>query len=228
VAVLSVGIDVAENRGLDVVVVDAGRHLVGAHLPRVSPDELRTRLEALKPDLAVVAIDSPPGIGSSGRSRPCELSLRARGLNIFSTPSDPARFARPFYNWMRVGQEAFQAAHAAGFELFAPGRGVRGSAVEVYPHASDVALRGRRPPPGVTRSVSRKRSWRSDTLRLAGLEGTDRLRSIDAVDAALAALTGLFAVEGSFEAVGVDPFFIIVPAPAEPVLRPAAGWRNET
>jgi predicted nuclease with RNAse H fold len=202
--------DVSENRGLDVVVMDSGRRLVGPPRERVSPDELRTCLEGLKPDLAVVAIDSPPGIGRSGRSRPCELGLRARGLNIFSTPSDPARFARPFYNWMRVGQEAFQAARAAGFELFTPGRGVRGSALEVYPHASDVALRGGAPPPGVTRSASRKRKWRSETLQLAGLD-PGALGSIDAVDAALAALTGLYGLEGAFEAVGSPPFFIIVP-----------------
>ncbi len=208
--VLSVGVDVSENRGLDVVVMDSRRRLTGPPLRRMSPGELGTRLDGLKPDLAVVAIDSPPGLGISGRSRPCELGLRARGLSIFSTPSDPARFARPFYNWMRVGQEAFDAARAAGFELFTPARGVRGSALEVYPHASDVALRGRPPPPGVTRSGGRKRKWRSETLRLAGLDD-DRLRSIDAVDAALAALTGLYGLEGSFEAVGTPPFFIIVP-----------------
>jgi len=211
--VLSAGVDVSENRGLDVVVIDSRRRLVGPPLRRVSPDELRTRLDELKPDLAVVAIDSPPGIGLAGRSRPCELGLRARGLNIFSTPSDPARFARPFYHWMRVGQEAFHAAGAAGFELFSPGRGVRDSALEVYPHASDVALRGGAPPPGVTRSTSRKREWRSETLRLAGLD-TGALGSIDAVDAALAALTGLYGLEGSFEAVGSPPFFIIVPTAA--------------
>jgi predicted nuclease with RNAse H fold len=207
---LSAGVDVSENRGLDVVVVDSRRHLAGSPRRRVSPDELRTRLDELKPDLAVVAIDSPPGIGLSGRSRPCELELRGRGVNVFSTPSDPARFARPFYNWMRVGQEAFQAARAAGFELFTPGRGVRGSALEVYPHASDVALRGGTPPPGVTRSTSRKRKWRSETLRRAGLDA-GALGSIDAVDAALAALTGQYGLEGSFEAVGSPPFFIIVP-----------------
>ncbi len=207
---MSIGVDVSENRGLDVVVMDSRRRLVGPPWRRVSPDEFRTRLDDLKPDVAAVSIDSPPGIGMSGRSRPCELDLRARGLNIFSTPSDPARFARPFYNWMRVGQEAFQAARAAGFELFTPGRGVRGSALEVYPHASDVALRGRPPPPGVTRSASRKKKWRSDTLQLAGLD-VDRLVSIDAVDAALAALTGLYGLEGWFEAIGTTPFFIIVP-----------------
>jgi predicted nuclease with RNAse H fold len=212
VVALSVGVDVSENHGLDLVVMDGRRRIVGPHLPRVSPDELRKRLDELKPDLAVVAIDSPPGPGISDKSRPCELSLRARGVNIFSTPSDPSRFARPFYNWMRVGQEAFQAAQAAGFELFSPGNGVRGSALEVYPHASDVALRGGPPPAGVTGGTGRKKSWRSETLRLAGVEGTDRLRSVDAVDAALAALTGLCALESSFEAVGSSPFFIVIPA----------------
>ena len=191
------------------------RRLSGPPRQRVSPDELLVCLEGLKPDVAVVAIDSPPAIGLSGASRPCELRLRARGLNIFSTPSDPVRFERPFYNWMRTGHQAFQAAQAAGFELFAPEQGICDSALEVYPHATDVALRGRPPPPGVTNNAGRKKKWRTETLELAGLTESDRLRTLDAVDAALAALTGLCGLEGSFEAVGAPPFFIVIPRALE-------------
>jgi Protein of unknown function (DUF429) len=112
---------------------------------------------------------------------------------------------------MRTGHEAFEAARAAGFELFAPEKGIAGSALEVYPHATDVALRGRPPPHGVTGNAGRKKKWRTGTLELAGLTESDRLGTLDAVDAALAALTGLCGLEGSFEAVGAPPFFIVVP-----------------
>ena len=193
------------------MVLDSMRRLAGPPRRRVSPDELLVCLQGLKPDVAVVAIDSPPALGLSGASRPCELRLRARGLNIFSTPSDPVRFARPFYNWMRTGHDAFEAAEAAGFELFAPEKGIRDSALEVYPHATDVVLRGRPPPPGVTKNAGRKKKWRTETLELAGVTESDRLGTLDAVDAALAALTGLCGLEGSFEAVGAPPFFIVLP-----------------
>jgi predicted nuclease with RNAse H fold len=212
--VLSVGVDVSENRGLDVVVLDNKRRLVEIPESRVSPDGLRAIIESLKPDVDVVAIDSPPGIGIAGASRECELALRLRGVNIFSTPSDATRFARPFYNWIRVGHKAFTAAEAAGFPLFTSENTIRGCSIEVFPHATDVFLRGCLPPAGVTRRVSRKRNWRSETLRLAGVEETDRLTSLDAVDAALAALTGLHAIEGAVEAIGDPPFWIIAPRSA--------------
>jgi predicted nuclease with RNAse H fold len=215
VGVLSVGVDVSEKRGLDVVVLDSMRRLADPPRQRVSPDELLVYLDGLKPDAAVVAIDSPPALGLSGASRPCELRLRARGVNVFSTPSDPARFEKPFYNWMRTGHEAFEAARAAGFGLFAPEKGIRDSALEVYPHGTDVALRGGPPAPGVTKNPGRKRKWRTETLRMAGLRESHRLRSLDAVDAALAAFTGLCGLEGSFEAVGAPPFFIVIPRALE-------------
>jgi predicted nuclease with RNAse H fold len=209
-----VGVDVSENRGLDVVVLDSDRHLAVAPERRMSPGGLGRLLGSLGDDVGVVAIDSPPGPGLSGPSRACELVLRRRGVPVFSTPSDPARFARPFYNWVRVGARAFEAARSAGFGLFVGGDSVEHRAVEVFPHASDVFLRGHRPPSGVTRRAGTKRRWRTETLRRAGMEEVDQLRSLDAVDAALAAVTGLHGLERNFEAVGEPPFLIVVPAAA--------------
>jgi predicted nuclease with RNAse H fold len=205
-------VDVSENRGLDVAILDSDRRFRSVPERRVSPDRLMTIIDSLKPDVEVVAIDSPPSIGTSGSSRECELALRRRGVNIFSTPSDAERFARPFYNWMRFGQAAFEAAAAVGFPLYSSGQEVLGHSVEVFPHASDVFLRGKLPPRGVTGNPRRKREWRIATLELAGVDSADQLSSLDAVDAALAALTGLHGVEGTFEAIGRQPFFILVPA----------------
>jgi predicted nuclease with RNAse H fold len=221
---LCVGVDVSENRGLDVVVVDAAGQLVGSPQRRYQPEDLGRLLGDLHPDVAVVAIDSPPAIGPEGASRACERALRARGIGVFSTPSDPARFAHPFYNWVRVGQATFEAAAAAGFELFAPETGLVGSAAEVYPHACDVILRGTAPPRGVTRRHSAKRQWRTETLRLAGFVEVDRLASLDAVDAALGALGACVALRHGYEALGEAPFFVVVPTPPPtgPVVKAGA------
>jgi hypothetical protein len=66
----------------------------------------------------------------------------------------------------------------------------------VFPHASAVALAGSRPPPGTSRRGTAKRAWRTAVLQAAGLD-TSELRSLDAVDAALAALTALMVAEGT-------------------------------
>jgi hypothetical protein len=80
-----------------------------------------------------VAIDSPPGPGREpgATSRLCERELRALGVNIFLTPSDPDRFAGPFSDWVRVGSRAFDVAAAVGYPLQGDSGVVRGCAVEV-------------------------------------------------------------------------------------------------
>jgi predicted nuclease with RNAse H fold len=218
---LSAGVDVSENRGLDVVILDPARRLACPPLRRLSPRELRDLLRS-ETQIGVVAIDSPPGPGQDGPTRRCEQAMRALGIKIFSTPADPQRFARPFYNWVRVGEQAFAAAAEANFALLGVTESetrpdaLRGRAIEVFPHASDAFLRGRLPPAGITRSPVTKKKWRSETLAQYGLVEIDRLRTPDAVDAALAALTGLYFLEGTFEGVGEAPDVIIVPSVPRP------------
>jgi predicted nuclease with RNAse H fold len=221
---LSAGVDVSENRGLDVVILDAARRLACPPLRRLSPVDLRDVLRS-ETEIGVVAIDSPPGPGRDGPTRRCEQAMRALGIKIFSTPADPQRFARPFYNWIRIGQQAFAAAADAGFALLGATEvdkrvdAFRGRALEVFPHATDVFLRGHLPPAGVTRSPLMKKRWRSETLARSGVVEIDRLTTPDAVDAALAALTGLYFLEGTFEGLGEAPDLIIVPSvpPKRPI-----------
>ena len=208
--VLAVGVDVSKTRALDVVVLDERRCLVGGPRSRVSPSELGALLVSLGARVGVVAIDSPPAPGLHGPARACEVELRRRGVQVFSTASDPSCFAGPFFDWARVGMRAFAVAREAGFELFGERGGAYRRALEVFPHATDVFLRGELPPAGTTRSAAAKRTWRSETLRRAGVEVGPRA-SLDIVDAALAALTGQLALEGRFEAIGEHPYFIVVP-----------------
>jgi predicted nuclease with RNAse H fold len=190
---LGVGVDVSVRRGLDVVVLDGRRRLVGRPLARQTPEDLEGLLRALHPD--AVAIDSPPAWGVRGTSRAAERELIALGLPCFRTPSDPALRDHPFYQWMFAGHAAFAAAERAGFPCFTGGTEGRGRALEVFPHGAAVALAGRRPPPGTARQTAARRRWRSAVLAAAGLDVTP-LRTLDSVDAALAALVAVIVAEG--------------------------------
>ena len=216
---LSVGIDVGVRKGLDVVVLDSTAKVVTARAG-CTADEVELILCEFVP--AVVAIDSPPGISDErGRaSRTCEVEMRALGINVFSTPSDPDRYARPFYDWMRVGEDAYAAAERAGYPRQELSPEVEGRALEVFPHASDVFLRGCLPPSSVRRRVATRRQWRLETLkpRVANTEGLCRNArgdiTLDSIDAALAALTGLLALGGDFTSLGVPDGWLVVPGTA--------------
>ena len=212
------GVDVSVRRGLDVVVLDEGLGVVDAQC-RLDPDGLRALLEQWKP--ATVAIDSPPGPGRvpGATSRRCERDLRDLGINIFLTPSDLDRYARPLYDWIRVGERTYAAAAAAGYPPQASATTVGGHSLEVFPHASDVFLRGCLPPPGTTRRARTKHAWRLSTLRNAGVD-TDLLCSnqtglptLDSIDAALAAVTAHQAMRDNFSVVGDAREWIVVPGP---------------
>ena len=211
-----VGVDVSVRRGLDVVVLDAAARVVDAR-SRLDARDLGDLLARWRP--ASVAIDSPPGPGREpgATSRLCERELRALGVNIFLTPSDPERFAGPFYDWVRVGSRAFDVAAAVGYPLQGDSGVVRGCAFEVFPHASDVFLRGCLPPVHTTRRVGTKRAWRLATLEAAGVNTSDLCvnrvgaQTLDSIDAALAAVTALRAVDGVFSVFGSAGEWIVVP-----------------
>jgi predicted nuclease with RNAse H fold len=205
----AMGIDVSVVRGLDVVVLDESVRPI-LSLARQTLPQLENTLTEMRPD--IVAIDSPPAWSSVGRSRPLERELARLGISIYATPQDPGDHV--FYRWMRVGFDVFAAADRCGYRLFRGDTAVQGTAVEVFPHASAVMLRGRLPGRGVP-----KLTWRRQALADAGVEH-DALRTIDQVDAALAALTGMRCLQGSFCVVGVQGECVLaLPVPALPTRR---------
>jgi len=212
--VRSLGIDVGVRWGLDLVLLDGTRAVLDTHR-RVAVEDLPILVEGLAPD--VVAIDAPPTWALSDRSRRTERELRWFGIQCFNTPSDSRMGAHPFFEWMTVGFRVFRSIEGR-FPRYRDGA-VRGTAIEVFPHASAVVLAGCLPPAAVP-----KGEWRRSVLRACGVE-VGGLRSMDQVDAALAALTGSLALEGRFSAPG-DPKegVIVVPArtlPAHPFRRGA-------
>lgn len=211
------GVDVSETHGLDIVVMD------DSLVPRVfraqTLTELAHALERFAPDL--VAIDSPPGWGTSGKSRLAERQLGGLGVSSYATPSDPAVFGRPFYGWMtKMGFPAFAVAGSAGYQRYREGDVTR-SAIEVFPYATAVALAGYLPsgkPSGRDKLV-----WRTGVLALAGVD-VRPLATIDLVDAGLAALTGVRALSGHRADVG-DPREGVIVLPIDAL--PTSPWRQE-
>lgn len=211
----SLGIDVGVRKGLDLVLLDEKRRILDGRR-HVTVDEVHAVVEETRPD--VVAIDSPPCWALSGRSRMTERELRWFGIQSFNTPSDPAMAEHPFFEWMTVGFAVFEAVEKTHPRY--RGGSVCGSAIEVFPHASAVVLAGALPPRNAA-----VHAWRRGVLRERGVD-PEGLRSADQVDAALAALTGMLALERRFSAPG-DPREgqIVLPAaalPARPYRRATA------
>ena len=208
----ALGIDVGVHKGLDLVLIEGGRAILDTHR-RTRHEDLAALVAGLGPD--VVAIDAPPAWAGSGRSRLTERELHWFGIQCFNTPSDSRMAEHPFFEWMTVGFRVFEAIEGS-FPRYRDGS-VQGKAIEVFPHASAVVLAGCLPPRGTT-----AHAWRRSVLREHGVD-EEALRSADQVDAALAALTGLFALERRFSAPG-DPKEgrIVIPAatlPAHPYRR---------
>jgi predicted nuclease with RNAse H fold len=206
-------VDVSLVRRLDVVVLDeSGRVCFGPG--KVDPAGLPDLLAATAPD--IVAIDSPPAWSARGGSRLIERQLLALGIHVYATPEDPGD--HPFYHWMRVGFEAFKVVAERGYALYRGGPPGGRCAIEVFPHATAVTLRGALPPAGVPKMV-----WRRRALEESGVD-CGSLVTVDAVDAALAALTGIRCLLGRFCLVGEPGGAVLVlPVPRLPAGRYTRG-----
>ncbi len=190
---IAVGVDVAETKkGLDLVALDLDRQVVTSHGHLTVEQVLGLILDELVPD--IVCIDSPSGWSRSGRSRAGERELARLRISSYATGADPGDHS--FYRWMRVGFAVFEGV-AVRYPLFRGGD-PSGRAAEVFPNASAQFLAGR----ARTKEES-KVQFRRQVLRALGVDDGP-LPGIDRVDAALAALTGLLALEGQWTCLG-DP-----------------------
>lgn len=204
------GIDVSASHGLDVVAL--GMDLRPTKIANLRVDALERFIGEHAPE--VVAIDSPPCWARAGRSRAADRQLARLGVSAYAVPSDGLQTR--FHAWMRVGFEAFLAAERAGYPRYVGGPALH-AALEVFPYVSAVAVAGYRPKLASARERS---DWRRAVLAQAGVD-TTLLRTMDQVDAALAALTALRSLEGERVAVGDPDEGIIVLPVAE---LPEGGW----
>jgi predicted nuclease with RNAse H fold len=190
--VLAVGIDVAEERkGLDLVALDLDRQVVASAGRLTVTDAVRLTFE-LSPVL--VCIDSPSQWSTTGRSRSAERELARRGMPVFFTPPDPGD--HPFYRWMRVGIELYRSLESR-YPLLQSTE-LEQISVEAFPAATARILAGAKRPSGESKIAFRRRVLAANGVKAELLPNADR------VDAALAALTGVLAIAGTYETVG-DP-----------------------
>lgn len=219
---LVLGVDVSLGRGLDVAQVEDGAVRAVDWIP--GAEALEQLLSTLRP--AAVAIDSPPrpGLellrnaaeagrlpvpprpGTHVRRRIAEYELSRRGIGSHQTPGDDGRM----FTWMTAGFEAFSRAGDAGYPPFLGDTPAAGTAFEVFPYASYVALAGCLSP-----GRRERLRWRRSVLDAQGLRGLEQATTIDALDAVCAALTGERFLAGQGSWVG-DPRegVIVLPVPA--------------
>lgn len=212
---ISVGIDVAEaSKGHDLVALEQGARVVHSS-GRLTTEDVIGLIGQLGP--AMVCIDSPSGWTRMGRSRAAERELRLLGISAFATPTDPGD--HPFYRWMRAGISIFDALSKA-YPIFRGGS-PEGSAAEVFPEATAVLLSDR-----LRRPKESKATFRRLVLQNHGIEDVSLVPNLDRVDAALAAVTGLYALNGDFSAIG-DPEEGLIVLPCSTLPTRAFGRPNK-
>jgi predicted nuclease with RNAse H fold len=187
---IALGVDVGLHF-VDVVVLDGAT----VEHRRVAADGFAAVLEEARP--AIVGIDSPAGWAARGGARASETALIAAGIRCFRTPTAD-RVSSSFYDWVRTGHAVFATCVAHGFAV---GRALplaSPCAIEVFPHATALALLDA---PYATKRPVDKLTARRSALARAGIAVPERW-SIDAVDAALAAYTARAARAGDVRAYG--------------------------
>jgi hypothetical protein len=208
---LAVGLDVAlPGKGLDLVALDPRRHIVMSAGHLSVAEAIRLVLEDLRPH--VVCIDSPAQWSTSGRRREAERALSTLGINSMPTP--PENSATKHHDWMRVGFSIYDRL-ASRYPRYRGGP-VEETAAEYFPHASAVLLAGH------VGALKAKLPLRRAVLANHGVSLT-QLPTVDRVDAALGALTGLIALENGHTWVGdADEGALLLPVallPTEPLSR---------
>jgi predicted nuclease with RNAse H fold len=233
-----VGIDIAASRPCTAVAVRCGRTLEVASWresdERVAGD--RGRLFEWLGGLGAVAVgvdapQRPRRARAAGASRPraCDADLAARRISIYQVPTRAAASAAGSrLSWMEAGWDIFRELGRRGYEPPARGSlpgslGQAPAALEVYPHATFVALLGGTPPPKSARAGLRVRVA---ALRAVGVSW-DEYYDHDSLDALAAAFTAWRFVQGQATSVGDErDGFIWLPVTAHE-LEPTYGRLTE-
>nr|NMF96458.1 DUF429 domain-containing protein [Aromatoleum toluolicum] len=208
---------------LTVAGIDIGGARKGCHLVVVRGNDILCNIRSGDPEhlartceelgAVAVGIDSPCRWAQPQSGRLAERALAKERIFSFPTPTPTptreraAANASGFYGWMFCGERVFQALGAT-HPLLNDVRYAGGMVCfETFPHAVTCAMLGT-----AEASAKRKRVQRRQLLQDAGIDPTP-LKSIDAVDAALCALTAQYVLAGRSKAYGDGECgYIFVPA----------------
>jgi predicted nuclease with RNAse H fold len=201
------GIDVGgERKGFHIAIL-CGNKLVLSDKSR-DPQYLAQLCLAYK--AVAVGIDSPCQWGRPGVGRTAEKELAAERIFCFSTPTREraTNATSGFYGWMFNGERLYQAL-AATYPLLHEAQysgGVRAVCFETFPHAVTCSMLGTN-----VASAKHKRQQRRQLLENAAID-TRSLKSIDAIDAALCALTATHLMQRNTKSYGdAEGGYIFVP-----------------
>lgn len=209
---------IAINHVSNVAGIDVGGDKKGCHLVVLRGNEILCNINSRSPeglalkciefDALAVGIDSPCRWGVPGLGRSAEKELAKARIFSFATPTRERAQANTsgFYGWMFNGEQVYQAL-AATHPLLTDRCYSSGKvSFETFPHAVTCAMIGTE-----IASAKRKRQQRRQLLEAAGID-THCLNSIDALDAALCALTAQFLLDGKTDVYGnADSGYIVVP-----------------
>ncbi|MGC3962664.1 MAG: DUF429 domain-containing protein [Rhodocyclaceae bacterium] len=207
-----------EGSSVTVAGIDIGGTRKGCHLVILRGREVLSCVHSGDPallaqrcnefEVSAVGVDSPCLWSPRGTGRVAERALARERIFSFSTPTraHAESSLSGFYGWMFNGERVHQAL-AATHPLQTETRYGGGKVCfETFPHAVTCALLGTH-----VASAKRKRVQRRQLLEDLGVE-TRPLKSIDALDAALCAITAEYLLLGQTRAYGdAEGGYIFVP-----------------
>ena len=200
------GIDIGGDRKGNHLVILRGTQIL-LSLSEIGPEAMLQACIDL--DVVAVGIDAPCKWRTNEAARCAEKLLAQQRISCFLTPTrEHATSNRSgFYRWMFNGERMYET-FSKHYPLFTKDEKA-GERVcfETFPHAITCAFLGIE-----VASAKQKRIQRRLILENMGID-TAALKSIDAIDAALCALTAKFFLEKQTHAYGdAAGGFIVVPA----------------
>ena len=197
--------------------IDVGGVAKGFHAVALAHSKYFDQMSSCDPDAVAawcrdrgaraVGIDAPIKWSTTGKARAAERELIASKISCFPTPREEVARSHPtnYFGWMLNGARLYRAMehHFRRFD----GTNVSGRTVcfETFPQAIACSLAGR------VISAKNKGVARRALLKSAGVR-TELLLSIDAVDAALCALSADYLLRNEYRTYGDRlEAFIVVP-----------------
>lgn len=209
------GVDVGGDKKRCDLVILRGSTIV-CREAKIAPEALPALCVAH--DVVAVGVDAPSLWWTGSGRRAAEQALARERISCFPTPSREQAIASTsgFFDWMFMGERVYRAL-ADAYPLLTDARYAGGRvSFETYPYAITCAMLGK-----AIASAKHKRVQRRQLLERLGIDAST-LRSVDARDATLCALTAQYVVAGNAHAYGdAQGGYIRVPVVSETIVLDA-------